>query len=295
MKLALGPVLYAWPRAQLLDFYRRVAESPADVVYLGEVVCSRRRELRLEDWLDIAELLRAAGKEAVLSTMPLLETPADLRAMRKVVSNGRHLVEANDMAAVAALSRSRLPFVAGSNLNVYNNATLALLARHGARRWVAPVELCRESFSHIVRHDPSGTESEVLVLGRMPLALSARCFTARRHRLEKDACGVVCMRYPDGLPAATREGEPLLVLNGVQTQSASVCNLVAEIPSLLELGVGAVRVSPQSSDCIEVLSVVRAALDRALEPLEAARRLEPLLPGPPCDGYWRGVPGMSRA
>ena len=73
MKLALGPLQYYWPRQSVLDFYADVASSPADVVYLGETVCSRRHELRLPDWIEIAGMLAASGKEAVLSTLPLIE------------------------------------------------------------------------------------------------------------------------------------------------------------------------------------------------------------------------------
>ncbi|MCX8017546.1 MAG: U32 family peptidase, partial [Rhodocyclaceae bacterium] len=51
MKLALGPLLFYWPRQQVMDFYAAMAELPVDVVYLGEAVCSRRHELRLDDWL----------------------------------------------------------------------------------------------------------------------------------------------------------------------------------------------------------------------------------------------------
>ena len=76
----------------------------------------------------------------MLSTYELIETDADLRVMRSVVENGRYLVEANDMGAVNLLA-GRGPFVAGPFLNVYNHATLALLAGCGAQRWVAPVEL----------------------------------------------------------------------------------------------------------------------------------------------------------
>ena len=90
MRLALGPLTYFWPRQAVLDFYEQAARWPVDVVYLGETVCSRRRELKPSDWADIAEKMAAAGKEAVLSTYELIETDADLRVMRQVVENGRH-------------------------------------------------------------------------------------------------------------------------------------------------------------------------------------------------------------
>jgi collagenase-like PrtC family protease len=45
-------LLAARYRFQLLQ---AMAATPVDIVYLGETVCSRRHELRLADWLDIAK------------------------------------------------------------------------------------------------------------------------------------------------------------------------------------------------------------------------------------------------
>ena len=39
---------------------------------------------------------------------------------------------------------------------------------------------------------PAGMETEVLAFGRLPLAVSARCFTARAHNLPKDQCDFRC-------------------------------------------------------------------------------------------------------
>jgi O2-independent ubiquinone biosynthesis protein UbiV len=295
MKLALGPLLYAWPRRAVFDFYERIAAAPVNIVYLGEVVCSRRRELRREDWLDLAAALVSAGKEVVLSTLALMETDADLRTLEKIAGNGRYSVEANDMGAVSVLSGRSLPFVAGPHLNVYNGATLGLLARLGARRWVAPIELPGATLATILDGQEENVETEIFVLGRMPLAFSARCFTARRLGLEKDNCGDACGNYPDGLALATRDGADFLVLNGIQTQSHAVCNLVTEIPAMRALGVTVARVSPQASGCIEALGLVRDALDEGLAAREAASRINALLPGAPCDGFWHGRPGMARA
>ena len=85
MKLALGPLLYYWPHQSVLDFYADMVEAPVDSVYLGETVCSRRHELRLEDWLEVGKVLAAAGKEVVMSTQGLIESESDLKVLRRIV------------------------------------------------------------------------------------------------------------------------------------------------------------------------------------------------------------------
>lgn len=70
MRLALGPLTYYWPRQAVLDFYADVAGAPVDVVYLGETICSRRKELRWDDWLEIAQMLAAAGRKSCSRRSP---------------------------------------------------------------------------------------------------------------------------------------------------------------------------------------------------------------------------------
>ena len=73
MKLSIGPILYFWPRETVLDFYRDAADSPAEIVCLGEAICAKRREIKPEDWFAIGRELRQAGKEVLLSTLTLVE------------------------------------------------------------------------------------------------------------------------------------------------------------------------------------------------------------------------------
>jgi collagenase-like PrtC family protease len=280
MRLSLGPIQYYWPRRAVYEFYAGIAEAPVDIVYLGEVVCSRRRELRLEDWLEIADALATRGKEVVLSTQVLTEGEGDLKLVRRVVANGRYRVEANDMGAVRMLAGAG-GWVAGPHLNIYNPHSLMLLTGQGATRWVAPVEVTARIATGVLSALP--VEAEVFAHGRLPLAYSARCFTARRFNLQKESCEYRCLGFPDGMALNTRDGEPFLVLNGVQTQSAKVYDLSGEIDSLRAAGIGILRVSPQSQGTLEVLRALRAACDGAAV---AAREGA-------CDGFWRGRPGME--
>jgi collagenase-like PrtC family protease len=293
VKISLGPISYFWERERVFDFYARVLESPVDIVYLGETVCSKRRALRLPDWLDIAERLTAAGKEAVLSTLTLIEAESEAAYMRTIAEDGRFAVEANDMAAVNMLEGAA-SFVVGPHINVYNSRALALMARAGAKRWVMPMELDRDTLAVLQAQRPAGMETEVFVFGRLPLAFSARCFTARAHNLSKDECGFRCADYPDGMPLRTREGKSFLSLNGIQVQSGETYNLVNEIGELRALGVDILRLSPQAQGMFEIVDAFRSVTDGHQDSSVAAAMLEPYQASGSCDGYWYGAPGMNR-
>ncbi|MDP2266076.1 MAG: U32 family peptidase [Thiobacillus sp.] len=292
MNLSLGPLLYYWSRDDTLAFYAEAANWPLARVYLGESVCSRRHLLRLPDWLALAEQLAAAGKEVVLSSLTLIESESDLKMLRRIVGDGRFRVEANEWGAVRLLAEAGVPFVAGPTLNVYNPETLDVLAGLGAQRWLPPVEMSRIALTSMLAGAPSGVETEVFAYGRLPLAYSARCFTARHYNLPKDDCQFRCLDNPDGLALATREGEPFLTLNGIQTQSAGVYNLIGELDSLRELDVASLRLSPQSRHMGRVVEAFQAALAGERTAAEVLTRL---MPGPAVDGYWHGRPGLENS
>jgi collagenase-like PrtC family protease len=274
LALTIGPLLYYWPREALLHFYADVAESAADTVVLGEVTCSRRHEMKPADWLALAHDLAAAGKQVVLATQILVESEADLRLLRRIAEQRQFLVEAGDASALNVLTRTGAPFVIGPHLNIYSRPALDEHVRLGAMRWVAPVELSLAAIGHVNAPAPA-VDTEVFAWGRVPLAFSARCFTARHHRLSKDQCEFRCQGDADGLLLSTGDGEPFLVLNGVQTQSAGTQCLIGARAALRAAGVTRLRLSPQSQRFMEVIETFDqvmnhgASADAALIALDA--------------------------
>ena len=124
--------------------------------------------------------------------------------------------------------------------------------------------------------------------GRLPLALSARCFTARYYTLNKDDCQFRCMEHPDGLPLDTREGQGFLTMNGIQTMSGAVMNLGAELPQLAASGVDIARISPQSQDTLAVAAAFRRASTGSVDADFATLAHAPL-----CNGYWHARAGID--
>ncbi|MDY0888217.1 MULTISPECIES: U32 family peptidase [Kosakonia] len=288
MKYSLGPVLYYWSKETLEDFYQQAANSRADVVYLGEAVCSKRRATKVGDWLAMAKALADSGKQVVISTLALVQASSELNELKRYVDNGEFLLEASDLGVVNLCAERKLPFVAGHALNCYNAVTLRLLLKQGMVRWCMPVELSRDWLVNLLDQcDTLGIrqqfEVEVLSYGHLPLAYSARCFTARSENRAKDECETCCIKYPTGRSMRSQEDQQVFVLNGIQTMSGYVYNLGNELTSMQGL-VDVVRLSPMGSETFTMLEAFKAN-ETGSAPL-------PLASNSDCNGYWRRLPGL---
>ena len=294
LKLSLGAIQYYWPKQTVFAWYDRIAGTDADIIYLGETVCARRHELRLADWLAIADNLAASGKEVLLASQTLLESESDLKRLRKIAKQARYPIEANDMGAVKLARDHGHPFVAGSSLNLYNEHTLALVRRLGAYRWQPPAELSRDKLATLLAASADPGETELFAWGKIPLAYSSRCFTARHYNLNKDNCQFRCLEHPHGMSMDTREKTPFLTINGIQTMSHGSQCLLAHHADIAALGVGILRLSPQLEHMAEIISLHRQTLDGAIPAADALRELTPLALGSLVDGYWHGNPGIEK-
>ncbi len=290
--LSLGPCFFNWPAGRLADFYARIAdEAPVDRVYLGEVICGKRMPFLDALWPRAIERLERAGKQVVVSMLALPATPRERTAMTELAGLDR-LAEINDLSALAA--RHGRPFVAGPFLNIYNEVALAALAARGAKSWCPPVELPLSSITTVARACPE-VEVELFAFGRLPLALSGRCYHARVHGLNKDSCGFVCEEDPDGMAVTTLDGKDFLAANGIQTLSHAVQTVALAPAALAAAGIRSLRLSPQAVDMVRVAQIYRGLLDGELTPAAAESRLAELeLPGAPCNAFLAGQPGWRK-
>ncbi|AMO57274.1 protease [Endozoicomonas montiporae] len=291
MQTTLGPVLYFWSRQDVFDFYEKVSRSDIDRVCLGEVTCSKRRELSHGDWMAIARMLTDAGKKVILSTLTLLESESELSQVRKICDNHEFMVEANDMSAVKFLSSNGLEFCTGPSLNIYNAYTLKQLYKLGLKRWVLPLELSEQKLADILMQAEAlkladKIETEVFSYGYMPLAYSARCFTARANDRGKDECEFICLKVPQGIPLATQENQRLFTLNGIQTMSGHCMNILDRWQDMERLGVDSMRLSAHSHDVLDIAQNLAGVIKAG----------QPYGDGPAedqCNGYWENGSGKD--
>jgi collagenase-like PrtC family protease len=293
-ELTLGPVLFNWSPERWRDFYFRIAdEAPVECVYLGEVICAKRAPLFEPYFDEVAARLTGAGKTVVFSTLAEVMSKQDRQLVEGVCAGATAAVEANDASALLQLRGH--PHHIGPFMNVYNERTVAVLARGGACNICLPAEMPATAIGALCAATAElGVSVEVQVFGRLPLALSARCYHARAHGRTKDSCKFICENDPDGMPLRTLEDKPFLAVNGVQTLSHDYLNLIGELADLQAMGVTRFRLSPHSCDMVAVADIFHTVLDRRLETPDAAARLDALKLGAPfSNGFYYGKPGHS--
>ena len=291
MQLTLGPVLFNWKPDQWRDFYFRIAEeAPVDTVVVGEIVCSKRSPFIADQIPTVIERLVACGKRVLLGSFTLMSLPRERRQMAELAETKDFMMEVNDLSCLGMIGGR--PFAVGPFVNIYNEATAAYFASRGAERICLPPELPLPSIRAIAAALPE-VAFEVFSFGRVPLAISARCYHARLNKLSKDNCRFVCDRDPDGLAVLTLDNEPFLAMNGVQTLSYACTSLLGEIEDLAAAGVRALRLSPQHCDMVAIAKAFRSVIDGKDSAAEAARALSQIYPIPITNGFLYGKPGST--
>jgi collagenase-like PrtC family protease len=290
--LTLGPLLFNWPEEKYCDFYYKIAdETDFERVYLGEVVCSKRQTFHDHMLPEIVERLIRGGKTVIISTPSLVSSAREHRLALGTLEAFPDLeVELNDISLTKTVTGK--PFTLGPYINVYNQPTLNYFKSLGARRLVSNFELEKSIIFNLAQEMDVHLETQVF--GRLPLAISARCYHARAHKLHKDGCQFVCDRDPDGLQIDTMEGKSFLCVNGTQTLSSTWVNLIKEIPLLANNGIRRFRLSPHTGEFTQLAGVFRSLIEGKTATDEAASLVQSLYPlAQFSNGFFHGVPGKT--
>ena len=293
-KITIGPNLFHWPADKKRDFYFRIAdEAPVDTVYIGEVVCSKRAPFFEKHYPEVADRLQKGGKSVVFSSLAEIMIKRERNMTEGLCALEDFPVEANDSAALYHLRGK--PHHIGPFLNVYNEDTLTHLTLNGATHVTLPPELPASAIAVLGRKaNVLDVTLEVQVYGRLPLAISARCYHARAHGRVKDNCQFVCEEDPDGMVLKTLADKPFLAVNGIQTLSYTCLNLMQELHDMKEMGISAFRLSPHNHDMVETAKLFRAVLDEALSAEEATAKLKKSgMDVPFANGFYHGAEGYK--
>ena len=294
MDLTVGPNFFFWTAEAVRAFYRDLATAPVARVVLGELVCSKRLPFWQGEIPGAIETLLAAGKEVAVTSLALITLKRERKLTADLAGMGLP-VEVNDLSALAHIPQGQ-PFWVGPLVNVYNEGTLRWLIRRGATRVCLPPELTLGSIAVLARLGrEEGVPVEVWGHGRLPLAISGRCYHARLHDRMKDACQFVCGEDPDGRDVATLDGQPFLAVNGVQTLSQSTASMAHRVETLAEAGVASLRLSPQSQGFGRICGfyadrlagrLTAPALEALLRPMVPGQRLSDGFPAGPSGAAW---------
>lgn len=291
MELTVGPNQFFWDAAIWRDFYLRLAdEAPVETVVLGELVCSKRLPFYQVHFPEVVERLQAAGKTVAMTSLALITLKRERKLTAELADMGLE-VEVNDLSTMAHLAPDAA-FSVGPLVNVYNEGTLGWLAARGATRICLPPELPLSSIATLAK--AATIPIEVWGWGRLPLAISGRCYHARLHDRAKDNCQFVCSDDPDGRAVDTLDGQPFLAVNGVQTLSASCANAAYQVPGLREAGVASLRLSPQSEGFVSLCGLFRELIDGKIDAETLSAKALPQAPGGRyADGFLTGIAGVD--
>lgn len=291
MDLSVGPNPFFWDAATVRAFYQSVATAPVSRVVLGEVVCSKRLPFWQDEIAPAAEALAAAGKDVAITSLALITLKRERKATAALADIGLP-IEVNDLTTLRFLPPDQA-FWVGPLINVYNEGTLRWLAARGAVRVCLPPELPLESIAVLAEAGRDlGVAIEVWGHGRLPLAISGRCYHARLHDHAKDSCQFVCGLDPDGRDVETLDGQKFLAVNGVQTLSQSTASMAYQIEALRQAGVTSLRISPQSCDFAAICAAYADRIAGKLTAADLAATLIPKVPGGYLsDGFVRGPAG----
>ncbi len=289
MKLSLGPIPFLWEKNKIISFYKEIARTPVSVVYVGEVVCSKRAIPGIDTLRTIAGMLADAGKEVVVSTFGLMTNNEELERA-EALCRLPVPVEINNMGILNFCEGKEI--VAGPHLAIYNAPTARFYSSLGVKRIVFMPELGRETIKSISSEVPE-VEKEIIAFGNLPLAFSWRCYTARALGMSKPNCAISCIKYPEGMPLETMDRKPVYNINGTQIVSAQKVCMIGETELLKDTGLSFLRIIPHATATSEIIYIFNRVIEGSLTKSKALEDLRRFAPEGISNGWFYGQPGWQ--
>ncbi|MBI5234419.1 MAG: U32 family peptidase [Deltaproteobacteria bacterium] len=290
MELTVGPILFEWKRDDVIRFYDEIAMLDVDTVYLGEVMCVKKKGLGLKDIETIGKRLEGSGKKVFVSTLAIVSNEEEMSFVRELVGLP-FAIEANDVSAISIAGRMDKPLAAGPHITCYNTGDIEFLKSAGVGRFVFPVELARDSVAYNIKE--TGAAAEVFAHGKAPLAYSWRCYTSRAFGLSKDECRHHCAQYPSGMELKTLDHETIFTMNGTSVLSSLTYTLIEFIDELKDIGVKGLRISPEPERTFKAIDIFRKRMNGKTSPDEALFELRSIYPEGLCNGWYHGRAGKD--
>ena len=289
MKLSLGPIPFLWEQNRIISFYKEIADTSVSVVYVGEVVCSKRAILGIDMLKTICNMLTDAGKEVVISTFGLMTNHEELEFTETLCTLSVP-IEVNNIGVLNFCEGKKT--IAGPHLAIYNAPTAVYFSTIGVKRIVLMPELSSDAIRSVSSAVPA-VEKEIIAFGNLPLAFSWRCYTARALGMSKANCAISCIKYPEGMPLETMDRMPVFNINGTQIVSAQKVCMIEEIVQLSDMGIGLLRIMPHPTATTEIIDIFNSVTGGGLSPSEAVNGLRKFAPEGISNGWFYGKPGWE--
>src|SRR4030067_2305934 len=289
VKLSLGPIPFLWEKNRILSFYKEVAGTSVSVVYIGEVVCSKRAILGIDVLRTICNMLKDAGKEVVISTFGLMTNKEELEFAKSLCTLSAP-IEVNNIGVLNFCEGKDT--IAGPHLAIYNAPTAEYFSSIGVKRIVLMPELRSDAIRSLSSAVPA-VEKEIIAFGNLPLAFSWRCYTARALGMSKAHCAISCIKYPEGMPLELMDRMTVFNINGTQIVSAQKVCMIEEMDLLRDMGIGFLRIMPHPTATAEIIDIFSSVTEGALSPSEAVTGLRKFAPEGISNGWFYGQPGWE--
>ncbi|MFQ5456710.1 MAG: U32 family peptidase [Nitrospirota bacterium] len=291
MNISLAPIPYSWERDSIIKFYEDIKDSKADNIYIGEVVCSKRDRLSINDILSIAQDLEVSGKKIFISTLGLITNQKEFKFTEELCLLP-YPVEVNNIGVLNILNQKIKESVLGQYIQVYNKPSLIFFKKLGVKRIVLLPELSREAMFSII--EDTDIEKEILGFGKLSLGLSWRCYTSfSNHSSNKNNCTYRCYDFKEGIPVETIDKKSIYTLNGTQILSGFNFCLLEYIDILQSMGIDTIRIQPQLKGTNEIIDIVYRLISKKIAAKEAISELKEISDAPFCNGWFFGRPGLD--